>query len=489
VYAGPTVFSDVNGEYRSMEQVNKGESGDNLPQRATANAASYKFKVDGKDAGYSTHYSSFSMWDTYRSQAQLIALLAPTEASEMMQSLVADAQQCGAFPHWVDGSEDTTPMQGDNALNVLAGSYMFGATKFDVETARRYVKQSTSDADSACNDKLSVGRDATGKALPGYLKLGYIAYDSPAHWFSSSATIEMATSDRSAAAFLAALPTKGADQGDIDGLFKRASNWTNIFDDKEKTLRAKDSEGLWQDGDFHESTEPNYIWDLAHDWSALIDRLGGKDAAVNRLDALFSFKSFKPADEPSGETLNSGELGSTYYIGNEPAFQAPWAYNWAGAPQHAQYIIPVIMRKNFSVHPSGLPGNDDLGAISSWYVWAALGLYPVIPSAPGLAISTPQFSGATVWLGNGKKLRIETDKQALLDDVRYVSEMKLNDKVYDGTWLPLDKIRNGGKLGFALSDGPTQWGMAENLAPPSGPAADYTKATALYLAGPVDVFD
>jgi predicted alpha-1,2-mannosidase len=484
VYSGPTVYSDVNGEYRSMKQVDRSAPSHSLPPRVTENVETYKFKLDGKDAGYKTHYSGFSMWDTYRSQAQLLAWVAPDEASEMMQSLVADAQQCGAFPHWVDGSEDTIPMMGDHALNVIAGSYVFGAKKFDLESARKFVKQSAFDPNSVCNDKLSVGRNANGRALPQYLKDGYIATNSPADWHGSSATIEMVTSDRSAGAFLAALPTNGADRGDIDKLFGRASNWKNIFDDHDKILKAKDSAGNWQNGEFHESGETNYIWAFAHDWTALIGKLRGEndkdpnDAAIKRLNTLFSYKSFSVADEPTGQDLNGGEKSPNYYIGNEPAFQTPWAYNWAGSPKHAQYIIPVIMRKNFSLEPGGLPGNDDMGATSGWYVWSALGLYPVIPSAPGVAISTPQFSGATVWLGNGKKLRIETDKQSMLDDVRYISEMKLGDAEYKGTWLPLDKIRNGGKLSFKLSTEPTTWGEAPELTPPSGPAADYSKATA-----------
>ncbi|TXR49933.1 glycoside hydrolase family 92 protein [Phyllobacterium endophyticum] len=472
VYSGPTVFSDVNGDYRSMKQLNKNDPAASLPLRGKENVATYKFKIDGKDAGYKTHYSGFSMWDTYRSHAHLLAWIAPDEASEMMQSLVADAQQCGAFPHWVDGSEDTTPMSGDHAPTVVTGTYAFGAREFDVETARKYMIQSAFTPDSKCNDKLSSTTD-----LASYMKFGYVPG-------SSSATIELLTTDQSIASFLSSLPTRGADQSNIDALRKQASNWKNIFDGVSKTLKAKDDAGNWTPGSFHESTEQNYIWAFAHDWTALIGKLREENikdpnaAAIKRLNTLFSYKSFSPAEEPTGRDLNGGEHSSDYYIGNEPAFQTPWAYNWAGSPKHAQYIIPVIMRKNFSLKPGGLPGNDDMGATSGWYVWSALGLYPVIPSAPGVAISTPQFSGATVWLGNGKKLRIETDKQALLDDMRYISEMKLNDAEYKGTWLPLDKIRNGGKLSFKLSDKPTEWGSAPELTPPSGPAADYSKSTA-----------
>ena len=460
-----------------MKQVDVKFDNSTLPQRETRNVADYKFKVNGADAGYTTHYSGFSMWDTYRSQAQMLALIAPDEASEMMQSLVADAEQCGAFPHWVDGSEDTTPMEGDHALNVIAGSHAFGATKFDLMKARKFTMQSVNDPASACNDKPSVGK----LNLDNYRKLGYIPFEENG-WHASSSTLEMITSDRSAAAFLNRLPTREADSALIASLIERSKNWNNIFDDEKKALRAKNSTGEWVDGswkksNFHESTEPNYIWTIAHDWAAVIEKLGGKAAAITRLNTLFSFKSFARRDQPSGKSLNGGEGSERYYIGNEPAFQTPWAYNWAGAPKYAQYIIPVIMNKNFSLGPDGLPGNDDMGATSAWYVWAALGLYPVIPSEPGFAVSTPQFDGMTLWLGNGESLRLETGVQALIDNVRYIKDMKLNGEAYKGSWLPLNKIKDGGKLSYVLDAQPTDWGSGDALTPPSGPAADYGEAT------------
>jgi predicted alpha-1,2-mannosidase len=480
VYSGPTVYSDVNGDYRSMKQVDLSQGNGVLPDRASENVANYKFKVDGQDAGYKNHYSGFSMWDTYRSQAQLLALIAPEEASEMMQSLVADAQQCGAFPHWVDGSEDTVPMNGDHAPTVVAGSYLFGARKFDLATARTFMRQSIGDADSRCNDKFAIGKRGDSRA--DYMSLGWIpsgrGYDHP-----SSTTLEAITTDRSVGAFLDALPdTRGADQGVIEKVFKRAGNWQNIFNDGTKTLASKDAAGAWDgNGDFHESTEANYIWTFAYDWTRLAEKLGGKAGALDRLGKLFKLDPVDPfkGPEPSGQDLNGGEGSSQYYIGNEPAFQTPWVYNWIGSAKYAQYIIPVILRKNFSLEPGGLPGNDDMGATSGWFVWAAMGLYPVIPSAPGLAVSTPQFSGMTLWLGDGKKLRIEADRQALLDDVRYIGEMKLNGTTYAGSWLPLDRIKDGGTLSYTLSPTPTDWASDPALTPPSGPAADYTKATAL----------
>lgn len=481
VYSGPTVYSDVNGEYRSMRQTNLSQSGDVLPARAIENVSSYKFQIDGKSAGYKTHYSGFSMWDTYRSQAQLLAMIAPDEAGDMMQSLVADAQQCGAFPHWVDGSEDTTPMNGDHAPTVVAGSYIFGARKFDLEMARKYMRQAVTEAAGKCNDKQSIGKN--DNSLSDYMKLGWIpdGYDHP-----SSTTLEAITTDRSVGAFLDAQPaTRESDKDLIQTVFKRAGNWQNIFDDASKTLLARTAAGDWTDGSFHESTEENYIWTFAYDWTRLVEKLGGKAGALDRLGKLFALDPADPFNgrEPSGQDLNGRGLSDAqtspgYYIGNEPAFQTPWAYNWIGSAKYAQYIIPVILRKNFSTAPGGLPGNDDMGATSGWFVWASMGLYPVIPSAPGLAVSTPQFSGMTLWLGNGKKLRIEADRQALIDNVRYIGEMKLNGTTYAGSWLPLDRIKDGGTLSFKLSTTPTDWASDPSLTPPSGPAADYTKTTA-----------
>jgi putative alpha-1,2-mannosidase len=138
--AGPTVYSDVNGDYRSTHQADPDAPENTVPPRATANAS--QFAVPGRPSAYQTHYSGFSMWDTYRSETQLQARLFPAEVSDMMQSLVADASQCGALPHSVDGSADTTPMEGDHAPNVIAGAYAFGARGFDTAIARQYMLQS-----------------------------------------------------------------------------------------------------------------------------------------------------------------------------------------------------------------------------------------------------------------------------------------------------------------------------------------------------------
>jgi putative alpha-1,2-mannosidase len=481
---GPTVYSDVNGDYRSMnQQADLGFPPRKIPARTVENVKNYAFQYGGQTVAYRTHYSTFSMWDTYRSLTQLQALLFPDRVGDMMQSLVADAQQCGAFPHWVDGSEDTRPMEGDHAPNVIAGSYAFGARRFDLAMARKYMLQSAEVANNACNDQqMSAAEADTFKKF--YVAHGYVPYSTLYH--AGSLTLERAMTDQSISTFLAALPTSGTDQTMIATLRKRAGNWANIVEDKTLTMKGRKENGSFTAADsFHEGTEPQYFWMPSYDWSALIARIGGNAAALNRLHRLHRLMFLRPDSwngplddplgliEPNPQSLNSGETGLSLYIGNEPSFPIPWAYNWTRQPVYAQRAIPLIMRKTFYNEPGGLPGNDDIGALSGWYVWATLGLFPTVPSAPGMAVSTPQFAGITLWLGD-KKLRIESDQQALVDKVSYIKEMTVNGKPYVGGWLPLDTIANGGTLHFSLSTTPSTWGTQVTL--PSGPDADYRQA-------------
>lgn len=500
-FSGPTIYSDVNGDYRSMKQTALSENdGNSFPVRATANIANDDAFQDGngKTVVPAAHYSGFSIWDTYRSLTQLQALLFPNISSDTVQSLIADAKQCGALPHWVDGSDDTKPMEGNHAPSLVAGAYAFGAQNFDTATARTYMIRSQTDPTSSCNNMLSVGRVSTSNdasVIPNWLDKGYIATATPSSspFHTSSVTIEMTTADRSVGAFLSYLPTATSDQTAINGFFQRSGNWKNILNSQTKTLQALNSAGSFTTNAdqgcnsacpgtlFHEGTEPQYFWNLDHDYTALIAAIGGNSAATARLDNLFGIDrsaGFPPSSAPPLSALNGGMNSNQFYIGNEPGLVDPWAYNWTGSPQSTQYIIPQIMQQTFLVSPGGLPGNDDLGATSTWYVWASLGLYPVVPSAPGMAISTPQFSGITVWLGNGKKLRIETDRQAMLDNVPYVKELKLNGQTYNGSWLPVAQIANGGTLSYTLSTAPTTWGTSADLTPPSGPGADYTRSVA-----------
>ncbi|WP_051136556.1 glycoside hydrolase domain-containing protein [Luteimicrobium xylanilyticum] len=471
VFGSPTTYSDVNGDFRSMEATppypGTVDTAGGVPDRPVTNVRDYTYKrPDGSTGSYTTHYSSLSMWDTYRSQAQLLAMLAPDVASDVMQSLVVDGEQCGAFPHWVDASDDSTPMAGDNALPVLAASYAFGATGFDVTTAARLVKQSVFDPTSACNGRASMS-DATT-----YLRDGYYPD-------ATSANIERYNSDHAAAAFLSALPERvltdpsvSVTQADIARLDDRASWWKNIFDFADGTIVAREAPtsagtpGPLEPGSYHESTEPNYFWSFGYAWPDLI-RTIGTDGAVDRLNTLFSVDSAL-TKVPTLQQLNGGQDSQGFYMGNEMGFPAPWAYDFAGKPASTQYVVQQLMRTAFSTARDGLPGDDDMGALSSWYVFAGIGMFPVSQAEDGLALSTPQFPDVTLHLGK-RTVRIHTDRDAATSP--FILSLRVDGRTQDRSWLAVDRLSSSRTLSYTLSTSPTTWATTTD---PTGPTTSRT---------------
>jgi len=463
VFGSPTTYSDVNGDFRSM-QANPPYPGTvdtsgSVPDRPVANVRDYTYtRPDGSKGTYATHYSSLSMWDTYRSQAQLLAMLAPDVASDVMQSLVVDGEQCGAFPHWVDASDDSTPMAGDNALPVLAASYAFGATDFDVTTAARLVKQSVFDPTSSCNGRASMA-DAEA-----YLRDGY-------HPDTTSVNVEQWAGDNAAATFLSALPASvladpsvDVTPADIARLQDRTTWWRNIFDFSNGTLVARKAPtapgvpGALEPGWYHESTEPNYFWSFGYAWPDLISTIG-TDKAVDRLNTLFSIDSAL-TKVPTLAQLNGGQDSQGFYMGNEMGFPAPWAYDFAGKPASTQYIVQQLMRTAFSTARDGLPGNDDMGALSSWYVFAGLGMFPVSQADGGLALSTPQFADVTLRLGGKHKVRLLSDADAATSP--FIASLRADGTRQDRAWLSVDDLASTQHLRYALSSTPTSWATTTN---------------------------
>ncbi|WP_217184949.1 glycoside hydrolase domain-containing protein [Streptomyces sp. AC495_CC817] len=471
VYGSPTIYSDVNGDFRSMRAnaplATAVDRTGGVEVRPTANVSDYDYtRPDGSSAGYETHYSGLSLWDTYRSQAQLLALLAPDVASDVAQSIVVDGLQCGALPHWVDASDDSTPMSGDNALPVLAGSYAFGARDFDLETAARFVRQSAFDPASACNGNRSFPDSAT------YLANGYYPG-------ASSANIERYNSDYAAASFLSdvrdVLPDAATDENIAD-LQARAGLWTNILDPATGTIAARQAStqpgtpGPLTSGSFHESTEPNYFWSFGQSWDGLIEAIGGDEPAIARLNTLFSMDDALTAT-PTLRQLNGGESASTFYMGNEMGYPAPWAYNWAGKPAASQYVVSQLRNTAFGTGRDGMPGNDDMGAQSSWYVFASLGLFPVSPSDGGLAVSSPLFPAATVRLG-GHDVRITTDVDPV--SAPFIADMSIDGQPYGRSWLSAATLQKADTIEFGLSASATDWASAVH---PTDAAATTTSAT------------
>jgi predicted alpha-1,2-mannosidase len=434
----PNTFSDANGEYIGFDDRIHKEPG-------------------------RTQYTNFSGWDTYRSEAALIAWLFPNEASDMAQSLVVDAQQGGGLPIWPIANDESGAMYGDPSVPIIVSSYAFGARGFDTKAALQAMIKGA--VDPVTKSKSYPQRNG----LADYLKYGYIPMEQKGLRGSPSVALEYEIADFALAQFA---KTQG-DDATYREMMRRAQFWIRLFDPDNKYIRGRWSDGSWLPGfdfkamlydknlpwrpDSHKSyVEGNavqYTWMIPHNMRALIDRIGGNEVAIRRLDSFFT-------------ELNAGPDRPYFFIGNEPVFAVPWLYNYLGVPWKTQAITRRILTELFTATPGGIPGNDDLGATSAWIVFASIGLYPIIPGVGGFAINGPAFPRVEFRLKNGKLLRI-TGAEASPTNL-YVQELLLDGKNYQSTWLPYESIERGASLSFTLGSKPNvNWATDASAAPPS----------------------
>ena len=437
----PNIFGDVNGEYMGF---------------------------DGRVhwSGDHTQYTNFSGWDIYRSESPLIAWLFPREASDMAQSLVNDAEQGGGgLPKWPVANDESGAMYGDPAVPIIASTYAFGARSFDTRAALRAMRKGATDPEAKSKEYL------VRPGLSDFLKYGYIPMEQKGLRGSPSVALEYETADFALARFALA----HGDRKTHAQMMRRAQLWTRLFDPENRYIRGRWADGSWLPGfDFKamlykpelpwrpeshksyvEGNATQYTWMVPHNLRAVIDRIGGNDVVSQRLDSFFT-------------EFNAGPDRPFFFIGNEPVFPVPWAYNYVGAPWKTQRITRRVLTELFTPDPSGIPGNDDLGATSSWIVFAAMGLYPIIPGVGGFSINSPLFPETTVRLKGGRLLRI-TGRGASATSP-YVQELRLNGKRYESTWLPYESIAGGATLQFKLAATPnTSWASAPGAAPPSFP--------------------
>ena len=388
----PNIISDVNGEYMGADFITH--------------------KTTRKD-----QYSSFSVWDTYRTQSQLIAMLYPDKSSDMMQSLVDFAEQSGGYGRWILANIETGIMQGDPTPTLIANSYAFGANKFDLKKAYKFMKSGATIPNSYSQNR------EIRPYLDQYMSKGFT---------KASLMLEYTSSDFAIGQFvLQALKNKK----DAEYFINRSQNWKNIYNPKNKWLNSKDANGNWKDltEDWTEATHKNYFWMVPHNLKGLIDTIGGPEMAVKRLDEFFTRLDARYEDD-------------WFASGNEPNFQAPWIYNWTNSPYKVSKVIHRVFNEMYSSEPYGLPGNDDLGTMGSWYVFASIGLYPMIPGIGGFSINAPQFEEITIDFPNGRLLIAGGSK-----DKHYIKSLKLNGKNKKTPWIQWSEIKNGGTLNFKTS--------------------------------------
>lgn len=403
-----------------------------------------------------TQYANFSDWDTYRSLAPLQALLFPEQASDMAQSLVNDAEQSGSLPRWALANAATSQMTGDSVVPLIVNLYMFGARDFDVGTALRYMVHGATQGGTGINGY--VERPGIGS----YLQLGYFP-QLAAFNAGASITLEWSIDDFTISRFadaLGELPTAAEFQ-------KRAQYWQNLFNPTTGYLSPRSPTGVFGDGPgfvethsgfgqpgFDEGNAEQYVWLVPHNVAGLVTALGGRQEVAKRLDRFLT-------------KLNVGPNKPYFWAGNEPGFAVPWLYNHVGQPWQTQRTVDRV-RGLFGPTPDGAPGNDDLGAMSSWFVWAALGAFPSIPGVPILSLNTPLFDRAVIALPAGKSIRITAPGASGPNRLQYIRGIRIDGQPSNRTYLPESIIHNGGDIAFSLSGRPAEsWGTAADSAPPS----------------------
>ncbi|MDT5256527.1 MAG: hypothetical protein QOD10_1607 [Mycobacterium sp.] len=403
-----------------------------------------------------TQYTNFSDWDTYRGVAALQGLLFPKQASDMAQSLVNDAEQSGSFPRWALANSATGEMTGDSVVPLIVNLYAYGGKDFDLPTALRFMVNAATKGGVGLNGYVERPGIAT------YLQLGYLP-DTPGFGAGASITLEWSVDDFAISRFAESL----GDTATATEFQNRAQYWQNLFNPSTRYISPRDPMGFFPPGPgfvesplgfgqegFDEGNAEQYVWWVPQNVGGLVTALGGRGAVAGRLDRFT-------------KELNVGPKAPYLWAGNEPSFGVSWLYNYIGQPWKTQLTVDRV-RGLFGPTPDGEPGNDDLGALSSWYVWAALGLFPSTPGTPILTVNTPLFDRVVIALPDGKFIRISAPGASGPHHLKYLSGLSIDGQPTDRTWLPESIIRTGGELKFSLAAHPNKvWGTAQSSAPPS----------------------
>jgi predicted alpha-1,2-mannosidase len=420
----PNVFSDDNGQYTGVDG-----------------------KVHTVDSGHSAFYTNFSGWDIYRTQAQLEALVDPSVASDTAESMVDDYAQDGMLPKWMEDNGETYVMVGDPADSIIADYYAFGATNFSTSTA---LSDMIAEATSTNNIRPGNNYLSTPGYMPADGSYGCCNFYGPV-----STTLEYDTADFALSAFAGAL----GDTADQTTFADRAQDWRNVLDPDSGFDQPRDANGTWPTGfdptsetDFVEADSWIYTGMVPFDLAGLTSAKGG-DTAMNAY---------------LGTVLRSFTGANGYaWMGNEPSIELPWEYDYTGEPYQTQETVREIQDQLWSDTPGGLgDGNDDLGAMSAWYVWSALGMYPMTPGTATLALGSPVFTEAQITLPSGNTLTIDGNGAA--DDAPYVQSATWNGSAWNNAYAPTSAITSGGTLSYTLGTTPNDaWASSASEAPPS----------------------
>ena len=434
----PNVFSDTNGQYTGMDQA-----------------------VHTVSGGQRAQYANFSGWDAYRSQLQLLTLVRPDVGSDIAQSLLNQANQNnGVWDRWTHAAGGTHVMTGDPAHAAVPSIHAFGGTAFDAQGALASMVRAATTVTSAdlSRDGWNVMVVGERPSLDKWLSKHYIPANGNA-WGGAGETLEDSVADFGISQLAARLGRNST----RDEFLARAQYWKNVYNPANGGYaQDRNDNGTWPSFDpasssgFAEGSAAQYTWMVPHNVRGLFDKMGGNATATTRLDTFFH--------RTDGTWALTGAGGLKAEMNNEPSIGAPWLYDFAGSPYKTQQTVRQVVNTLWSATPGGIPGQDDLGAMSSWYVWSAMGLYPLAPGRAELLVASPLFPRIVVHRANGVTLTLDAPNAA----ATYVQGLSVNGVATTKPWLPESFATTGGTLSFTLGTTPdTTWGSAAADAPPS----------------------
>ena len=430
------------------------------------------YEIDEK--GNPVHYSPYNgqvrpgymftdtgFWDTFRCLFPLLNLMYPSMNEKMQEGLVNTYLESGFLPEWASPGHRNC-MVGNNSASIVADAYMKGRRQYDIEELWKAVVHG---ANAVHPDVKSTGR----LGYEYYNKLGYVPCDVKINE-SAARTLEYAYDDWCIYQLGKAL---GKPKKEIDIYAKRAMNYRHLFDKDHRLMRGKKQDGTFQSpynplkwGDaFTEGNAWHYTWSVFHDVEGLITLMGGREHFNNMLDSVFnlppiyddSYYGFPIHEIREMQIMNMGN----YAHGNQPIQHMIYLYGFSGQPWKTQYWIREVMNRMYSAAPDGYCGDEDNGQTSAWYVFSALGFYPVCPATDQYVLGTPLFKKATLHLENGKEVVIQTSSAE-----RYIDRMTFNGSEYTKNYLTHKDLNNGGRLEFKMSAQPNyQRGTSAEDAP------------------------
>ncbi len=433
------------------------------------------YEIDS--AGNPVHYSPYNgevlpgymftdtgFWDTFRSLFPFLNLMYPEMNVKMQEGLVNTYKESGFLPEWASpGHRDC--MVGNNSASVVADAYLKGLRGYDIETLWEAVVHG---ANAEHPQIGSTGR----KGYEYYNKLGYVPYDVNINE-NAARTLEYAYNDWC----IYQLGKKlGKPEKDIAIYKQRAFNYKNLYDKEHKLMRGKNQDGTFQSpfnplkwGDaFTEGNSWHYTWSVFHDPKGLIDLMGGKEGFNQMMDSVFnvpplfddSYYGFVIHEIREMQIMNMGN----YAHGNQPVQHMIYLYNYSSQPWKAQYWAREVMDKLYNPNPDGYCGDEDNGQTSAWYVFSALGFYPVCPGTNEYILGSPLFKFVSLKLGNGKEVRITADNNSKGN--RYVKEMTVDGQPYTKNYLTYEMLMNGADINYVMSPSPnTSRGIGQSDLP------------------------